>query len=342
MADEVGHEPGPLSILAELSEAPWRFEFYAAVRAIQAAHPDKPRIGTSAWIHEDPVRLKHEPSMAFQPSALTGMRRGAGDAPDELSSVCFGVFGPNGALPHHVTERAIEAVVQRKQRQLPDFVDIFHHRMLSLLYRGWEAGQIAVSRDRPGEDAYARFLNALFGTAPPEFRDRDALPDDTRRYLTGVFASRPKSAAGLMSILETVSGERVEVVEFVGEWLPVAPNQRTALGMRAATLGQDTLMGERLFSLQSRVRVRVGPMSLSSYRALLPCGQLYPAVRDAIRSFLGLAWGWDLQPVLRATEKPPLRLDGSCALGWDSWFGEDESFADADDLKLDGSFTAGR
>lgn len=336
MADEVRRSLGPLKVLAELSDEPWRFDFFAAARAIQAAHPDRPRLGASEWIGEDPVRFKQEPTMAFQASGVVGFGRREGEGPYELSTVFFGVFGPNGALPHHITERAIAAALQKKERTLPDFVDIFHHRLLSLLYRGWERGQIAVSRDRPGEDVYARYLNALFGAAPDEFRDRDALPDDTRRYLAGWFASRPPSAAGIAAILETVTGERVELAEFVGEWLPVGPDQHSALGLGAVTLGQDTLIGDRQYSLQSRIRMRLGPMSLARYRALLPTGALFPMVRDAMRSYLGLAWGWELQLVLRATEKPPLRLDASCALGWDGWLGEDESFADADDLRLDG------
>lgn len=336
MADEVRNSPGALSLLDELAEQPERFDIFAALRAIQAANPGKPRLGTSEWISDDPVRLRQEPTMGFEPADLREFRR-AGNVP-ELVTVAFGLFGTNGPMPHHITERAIEAAAQRRQRHLSDFADIFHHRLISLLYRAWESGQIAVSRDRPGEeDAYARFLLSLVGAGAEGFRDRDALPDDARCYLAGRLSARPATADALAALLTVITGSPVEIVEFVGEWLPVPPDQCSALGRTGASLGQDTLVGTRQYSLQSRVRARIGPLTLAQYRALLPPGSRFPVARDALRSSLGLAHGWELQLVLKAEEKPPLNLDGSCALGWDSWLGEDEHFADADDLRLDGS-----
>ena len=333
MADEVRDDPSALAFLDRLAEDPREFELYAALRAIQAAHPTHPRIGRSEWIHEDPVRLKHEPTLAFGPSELTEYAPGSDEAPPRLHTIAFGLFGPNGPLPHHLTERAVEAI-QRRQRQLPDFVDIFHHRLISLLYRAWETGQITASRDRLGGDSYARWLNSLFGAGPEAFRDRDALPDDTRRFLAGRFAERTRNASGISALLQTLTGARVAVVEFVGEWLPVPADERSAIGRRAVGLGVDALVGTRQYSLQSRLRARIGPLTLAQYRALLPSGALFPRLRDAMRSYLGLALGWELQLVLAADEKPPLTLNGTCTLGWDSWLGEDVQFANADDLKL--------
>ena len=57
------------------------FDFFAAVRRIECANPDKPRIGTSQKPADDPVRFCQEPSMAFPLSTLEKV------TPDPLANV---------------------------------------------------------------------------------------------------------------------------------------------------------------------------------------------------------------------------------------------------------------
>jgi len=333
VSDKTQSKKSAPGLLDDLAKRPGAFGLFAALRAIQAAHRDKPRIGTSEWIADDPVRLKQEPTMGFEPAELK--HYGSDGGPAELVSVAFGLFGPDGPLPHHVTERVIDAAMRQRHHHLRDFADIFHHRLISLLYRAWEHGQIAVSRDRPNEeDVYARFLLSLVGAGAQGFRDRDALPDDVRCYLAGRLSARPVTANTLSALLSVLTGVEVRIVEFVGEWLRVAPDQQSAIGRAGAALGVDTLVGARQFSLQTRVRARIGPLNLAQYRALLPNGPQFRKIRDALHTAVGLAVGWELQPVLAQAEIPALALDGSCALGWDSWLCEDVRFADADDLRL--------
>ena len=49
----------------------------------------------------------------------------------------FGVFGPNGALPLHLTEVAYSREHQADDPAFSDFVNAFQHRFASLFYRAW-------------------------------------------------------------------------------------------------------------------------------------------------------------------------------------------------------------
>jgi type VI secretion system protein ImpH len=334
--------------MAELMADPTGYEFLAAVRLIQAANTDKPRIGASDRISQDAVRFGQIPTLSFAPSELRHFRR-RDDGKLEMLGFHFGVFGPDGALPEFVTEDLLVPDDNgRRDDATPAFINLFHHRLTSLLYAAWERAQLAVGRDRPGQDPWEGWLGALQGADGMDrraWKARDNLPDELRRNLTGWFSSGPKSAAGAEAVATAVIGSPVLVEEFAGEWLPIAGDQRARFaspesfgvdgGMR---LGQDIVIGSRYFSLQTRLHLRTAPLNLAGYRDLLRTGALFPVLRDAMRGFLGLAVGWELQPVLEEGEAPIPRLDGTLRLGWDVWLSDKPPMRDLDDLSLEGTY----
>ncbi|UCE31921.1 MAG: type VI secretion system baseplate subunit TssG, partial [Burkholderiales bacterium] len=48
---------------ARLLEAPWAFDFFQALRRIEAAHPELPRLGEAQRPRDEPVRMGQEPSL---------------------------------------------------------------------------------------------------------------------------------------------------------------------------------------------------------------------------------------------------------------------------------------
>jgi type VI secretion system protein ImpH len=97
------------------------------------------------------------------------------------------------------------------------------------------------------------------------------------------------------------------------------PAEQARLGSGCATLGADTVLGPRFWSVQQRFRLRTEPLDYPAFAALLPDGPLHAPLRAAVTSVMGLARVWELNPVLRGDAVPPLRLDGARRLGWDSW-----------------------
>lgn len=337
--------------LADLAADPTGWQFLAAARLIQAANPDMPRIGRSDRISKDPVRFGQIPTLAFAASELRHYRRRDPDedGPMELLGFSFGIFGPNGALPNFITEELLQRDDDgRRDEVTPAFANIFHHRLTSLLYAAWERAQIAPGRDRPEADPWEGWIGALQGAHGPDRRawaHRDELPDELRRRMAGWMSSGPKSAEGAASVATEAVGAPVSAIEFVGEWLPISADQRArfappqdfgaAGGMR---LGQDIVVGERYYSLQTRIRLRTAPLGLDHYRDLLRSGRLFPVLRDAMRAYLGLAIAWEVQPVLDVGEAPRPTLDGSIRLGWDCWLSSSPPMRDLDDLVLEGAY----
>ena len=97
----------------------------------------------------------------------------------------FGLLGPNGPLPLHITEYARERMRHAGDQTLSRFLDIFHHRFVTLFYRAWAQAQPHVNHDRPAEDRFASYVGAFVGLLPAAFRERDALPDLAKFFHAG-------------------------------------------------------------------------------------------------------------------------------------------------------------
>ena len=330
-------DPALAAALADLEAHPKAWDFYAAVRAAHAAFPGSPGVGRADTPEEEPIRFRQRPSLGFvsAPIVSAGFAESAGRPVYEIEQVFFGAFGPNGPLPSHVTTDAMREASQGRP-WLARFLDLFTHRITAFLYRAWESAQPAVSRELGPQDPWPAWIGALYGGGPPEFRDRDALPDDLRRYASGWLASGRRSAAALEGVMSVVIGRPVTVEQFAPDWLPMADAEQARLGAGSCTLGVDAALGPRFFSVTSRVRVRTDALDYDTFASLLPDGRRFAAARDAARSLMGLAWGWELKPALAEAEIPPMRLDGARRLGWDSWIGAPPGRGDADDLTLRG------
>lgn len=333
-------------LMAELIKDASRFDFFEAMRLIECANPDKPRLGTSVKAVDDPVHLSQEPELEFPASTVA--RYHADGAKPRLAVNFMGLFGPNGPLPLHLTEYARERLRHHHDPTFARFVDVFHHRMIGLFYRAWANARPEVSYDRPQTDRFGFYVAALQGTAGNAFQDRDELPDRARLFYAGHFSGQAKHPDGLRSILSDILRVPVRIAEFVGEWMDIQPREQTRLGlsMVTAALGQSAVIGASVFGCQHKFRVVLGPLPLVLYLALLPGGILLPQLVAIVRQYAGDEWVWDAQLSLQADQVPAelclgqpaqpavLAERGGGQLGWSLWLGPRSTCADADDLTL--------
>ena len=105
--------------------------------------------------------------MAFAPSTLSAFEEQAGGRPPRLEQRFFGLLGPNGPLPLHLTEYARDRLRHHGDRTLVRFLDLFHHRLALLFYRAWAEARPTVQHDRPDEDRFATYVGSLAGYGSP-------------------------------------------------------------------------------------------------------------------------------------------------------------------------------
>ena len=325
--------PDDLTHYAQLQADPQSYHLFQALRVIEAQHADRPRLGQSRRAAQDSVRLGQEAELAFPTSTIAAFgadKQGV----MRLTNRSFGLFGPQGPLPLHLTEYARNRRRNERDTSFLAFADMFTHRLLGLFYRAWSAGQPAPSFDRPKQDSFERKVAALSGYNARGLRGRDEMPDMAKRHFAGHLASGTKTAEGLVSMLSAFFSAPVHLQQFVGTWLDLEPDDRWQLG--AGALGRSTSIGTRVWSRAAKFRILAGPLSLAEYKRLLPGQGSLERLESIVRNHVGDALDWDVNLILRAADVPRVALGGvNSALGHTTWVGlRRDAGRDADDLYL--------
>jgi type VI secretion system protein ImpH len=131
--------------LQRLAAEPHAFDFYQTLRRLESLHPELPRLGTAARPADEPIRLGQEPSLAFAPAPIAAVKAVARGQGMRLVQRIFGLLGPNGPMPRHLTEYARERELHKQDVTFSRFLDMFGHRMGLLFYRAWAQAQPTVS-----------------------------------------------------------------------------------------------------------------------------------------------------------------------------------------------------
>lgn len=324
-------------LLRQLADEPHRFGFFQAVRLLENAHPGLPRIGTSLRLRDDPIRFAQSPSLSFAPATIARFTPGEGGTQPTLHQRFFGLFGANGPLPLHLTEYARERSRRTpSDRALVRFLDMFHHRLLSLLYRAWAEAQPAVSLDRPDDDPFSRWVGSIAGYGQASLTGRDSVPDGARLAAAGILGRAVHGAEGLERVLNDFFRVPVRVHQWQPHWMRLPEEAHSRIGMRRApvALGQSAVIGAKVWDCQTRFRIEIGPLTLEQYQRFLPGGESMKRLRDWVLNYIGYELSCEMHLVLKKEEVPAVRLGAAGALGWTSWLGPRASPAPADDLVL--------
>ena len=202
--------------LQAMAATPHAFDFFHAMRLVEALHPEAPRLGQARRPADEPVRLGQAADLSFAASSLSKVDLNDRLGKPRIEVRFFGLFGPNGPLPLHLTAYARERKLHRGDETFTRFADWFHHRLLLLFYRAWAQGQPAASLDRPDEDRFATYVATLLGNGGPEWQRRDAAPDHARLAFAGLLSRQVRNADGLATLLSgflgTIDNADVEAI----------------------------------------------------------------------------------------------------------------------------------
>jgi type VI secretion system protein ImpH len=320
-----------------IADEPWCFDFFRAVRLIQAAQPGLPPVGRADSPRQEAVRFTQNPSLAFAPSTLESFGRGPDGVP-RLALRFFGLFGPHGPLPPHLTEYAHDRRHHHGDATFTAFANIFHHRLASFFYRAWADSQKAVDMDREGERRFPNYIGSFFGIGMDSLRDRDAVPDFAKIFFAGRLVGPARNAEGLEAILSAFFEIPARVEQFEGHWIELPAESRCRIGAsrEVGCLGVSTIVGSRLWDCQMKFKIRVGPMSLADYERMLPKGSAFQRLRQWVLNYFGHEFLFDTQLLLFRDEVPDVRLGVSGRLGWTTWIKSGPLPDDAGDLVIRG------
>ena len=351
-------QPTANGIIGLLLSEGYRFNFFQAVRLLELWDKDGSPVGHDVAPQKEVVRFSAHASLVFPASQITDViQRLDAEHPSVMIVTFFGLMGPLGALPQHYTEMVAERNAV-KDRVLQEFFDLFNHRLLSLFYRAWEkyhfwiAGErtlqleIEAIKDgpehfrkfvvdrRPKLDPLGEILLSLSGLGSPatryflpqrdRFESRTDVSDHTWRYYAGLLAHRHRPAIGLQSMLADHFGWNLRVRPLCGRWLQLEKADQTCLVAGGNTrLGQETVAGHKVWEVQGKFGLQIGPLNYEQFCDLLPIGTAHRPLVQMTRFYVGQHLDFDLDLQLRTTEIPDLRAGDKTGigprLGWNTW-----------------------
>jgi len=332
----------PVDLERTLLEQAERMDFFQILRLLEAAHPDKPRIGASLRARDDAVRFGQEPSLAFEPTAIRGFTPASSEGRARLAVNFIGLLGPNGPLPLHLTEYARERARNQGDRTLAAFLDVFHHRIVSLHYRARASAEPAISLDRLNSDRFGDYVGSLFGIGSPALQGRDEIGDFAKLHFAGLMANQRRPAAGLVTILRAYFKLPVEIEQFVGHWMKIPLDGQTRIGRedRGNRLGSSAVLGRTVWDCQHKFRLVIGPLDYADYQRMLPGGDSMRRLLAWVRNYAGMVLDWDVRLVLKQQEIPRLAL-GARRLGWTTFLASAPPQHDSQQLLINPTAFAG-
>jgi type VI secretion system protein ImpH len=365
-------DPAPAwsGLAAHLFDEPYEFNFFQAVRLLHKLLPERTPIGKGGPPGREPVRFRAWVSLNFPPSQIYDLTVPTPDQPIPVMTQAFmGLFGPSGILPRHYTELMIRLQRDSKGPEkflLRDWLDLFNHRLVSLFYRAWEKYRFVLPYERreferADPDVFSRSLLSLTGLGIPPLRNRltittgsvhepaghdsvlASVDDQSILYYGGFFAHRPRNALSLQALVGHYFQTPVEVIQFQGQWLALEPQVQTRLGALDGNceLGASSVVGDKIWNVQNKIRIRLGPLGYERFLDFLPDPTPTPSRKDfflllhLVRLYVGPELDFDVQLVLKAEDVPEAQLSSEgtigARLGWNTWIRTAPFQTDADD-----------
>lgn len=272
----------------------------------------------------------------------------------------------------------------KEKYALRDWFDLYNHRIIALFHRIWEKYRFYIPFGRGEYDAdeldnFSLAIMSLVGLGLPSLRHRlkvqlgspktrvqlvgrkgatgegqtgvrpvAKLEDLTLAYFGGFFSQARPTATNLEMMLRDYLGLPVTVQQFLGQWILLEKYNQSRLvstGRMNNELGSRLVLGERVWDVQGKIRVRVGPLRYQQFLDLLPDKapsrerKAFFLLVHLIRLYIGVELDFDVQLVLLAEEIRPCQFATSgigARLGWNTWLSSQRAHRDADDVVFEG------
>lgn len=301
-------QAGPDSLGAFLRHSPQRFEFIQALLILQRERPACTPLGTGNDPRQEVVHLRGPLLPEFSPSEISSLRvvvnQQVKTAPSRftLHTQVFGLGGPDGPLPYAYQEW-LQQRARLKDYGTVAFLDLFQHRLLSLLYRVHCKYRVALPYTEPQQSPVYQQLKALCGLTPgaphPTPGKESKLQERALIARAGLLANGRRSLSGFKNLLthyfKLQSAPLME--DFQGDWLPIPQSEQSVLGhnRRNLQLGRNALCGASVWDEHVGIRISIGPLDDAAGASFMPGGSAY----KQLCGLVGFYFGADLRCTLR-------------------------------------------
>jgi type VI secretion system protein ImpH len=236
----------------------------------------------------------------------------------------LGLTGGVSPLPTFMAEE-IALLESRDDPQIA-FLDLFHHRLLGLLYRGVTKHELAHELDKRISSSQGSWIDRLLGLCGIDRTGGQTLHFlDWRRVLriAPLLVTRSRTPTLVAQALEVLLGEYLNgatctIYEYQGGWTSIDPTGQIRLN--TTRLGRTTGLGSRAFTPSAAVRISLRCLDEAGYSEFLRGQPAYLALCEGLNLLLDDPLDFELELVVRSNQRGSAIL-GRSKLSRDAWLG---------------------
>lgn len=309
-------------LIDQLYDRFYEFSFYRAVHLLEMFAKERDRLGNTLVPSHEPIRFSVKPGFSFPPSDISDLKKSDEDTVPVMEVAFLGVFGPSGILPHWYTQMIMERK-KEKDHSLAAFLDLFHHRLITLFYLGWKKHRFPENYQPGAKDRLSRYLLSLSGLGTSGLVGAMGLPKESLGFYSGLLSRPVASAVAIEAAVAYFADADAKVEQFIDRQVMLEPEDQTQLGSANAKLGMDAICGGQVWESQTKFRVHLGPVGHERFLRLMPTGDLLVPIFSLVRYMVGIEFEFEIRIYLKKEEVPLCRIGSTGPdapmLGWSTW-----------------------
>ena len=332
-------------IIEQLKSSPYDFNFYKAVSLLEEDFYRKQQINISLsynkYRHLDEfIQFKAQTSLSMPSADIINIDEQLNeDIPTyskiNIQTTFMSLAGTSGPLPNIYTE-ILMSLNRAHNHSLQQFLDIFHHRLISKLYQANRKNKITLDVRPPTHNNFSQMLYSLTGHFSASMLKFLPIPRKDLLFFTNLFAQKNRTASGLRTFLSEITQSNVTITQCIGKWFDIDSEDQTTLGKRQSVLGVNTIIGNRAWIQTAALQIKIGPMSRKKFLLLLPDSKSFELLLQTITFYTLGKVSSKLTLSIEKTSIKAAKLDSISPpkLGWTSWLSAQNSQSYTNEVEL--------
>jgi type VI secretion system protein ImpH len=304
-----------LTLLEQQGE---EINFFQAVRLLEKALAPDPEL-----------RFKVMNSDAFNPNFVAGIKKKK-VAHDKYSATVsvngFGVTGMQGPVPQCFTEMLQRAEIKgQKGSEDPNaFLDIFHDRILNLLYDIKKQFNPMLFNEQAEEHSIYTLFSNMSGFNLLNLFERLPIQKAELSSFAPVMANRRVDYSLIVNVLKNFLKLDVKLIPNQGAWRNLPDDVQAKLSsdktclssLQSIGLGKGIGLGNKYWDNQAAIKLQINVNTFEDCHQLLPNGEKHNELCSLIsfltdgkyHIYVELLINWQQIPVTKLTTKKQLKL----------------------------------
>lgn len=222
--------------------------------------------------------------------------------------------GMYGGLPDAYGEE----IADRHNQDMRDFLDIFHHRLMGLLYRFYRKNRIFLGSTNVKNTIVGKILHNLTGLSlfqkQFQFEETGILP------LFNLFWRNAASISGVQELIRVYFQVKTKVTPFLGGWIYPDKKDLSFLNTSYHTLNHSLFLGRKMWDDTHGFTICIGPMTFEEYVTFIPPMQdKFPVLKQLLFYYADPSYHVHLRLHLKSETVPGLCLGKQSFLNFTTW-----------------------